>query len=235
MDGNRLSVSGGLAYAAQRDEHASPLSYAGVGPLIDLAFTHRAGAALLGIDLSFASSRSTSSITQGPLPYERQRDAALRVTYYRRVYGGDSHRSTWLVGAASGAEFYASDHHFDDPDQRVGSYGIALLSLAPAVRWEIRLGRGVLATHLDVPVVALAWRPYAEFQRVRDVRRRVVTLDALHAAHAAVEYVHPLSSHVDAALTYRVVALEVQETQPYARMSQTLLARLSVRLGGAHR
>src|SRR5690348_6679982 len=76
-DGNALAVSVGFAYAAQRDQRASPLAYSGLGPLAELAFTHRAGAALLDVGVTAMSARSTSSTTQDNLPYERELAAAL--------------------------------------------------------------------------------------------------------------------------------------------------------------
>ncbi|HET7563596.1 MAG TPA: hypothetical protein VFJ96_01280 [Gemmatimonadaceae bacterium] len=234
LNGNRLAMSAGLAYSAQRDERASSLSYSGVGPFLDLAFTHHSGASLVDVDLAVSSARSTSSITSDALPFERERAAMVRVAYLHRVFGGGPHRSTWLLGASTGGELFASDHHFADPDQRIASYGLGLFSFGPAVAWELRLGRGALSTRVDVPVVGLAWRPYAEFRHLRDAERRVVTLDEMHAAHAAVEYVYPLGARVDASIIYRLSALSVHETQPYARMSQSMLARLSVRFGRTH-
>ena len=234
-NGNDLAVSLGAVYAAQRDQRASPLSYSGLGPFVELAFTHRAGAALLDVGATVMSARSTSSVTQNNLPYERELATALRVEYYRRIHGGGTSRTAWLLGGAAGAELYATDHHFDDPLQRVGSFGLALLSLGPTVMWEMRVGRGrTLSARVGVPVVGLAWRPYSEFRLLHNVPHRVVTIDDLRAVHGAIEYRQPLGARVDGSLIYRLSALDVRELQPYARMSQTMLARVSVLLGRRH-
>lgn len=234
LSGDRLALSAGLAYAVQRDERASSLSYTGVGPSLDLTVTHHTDASRLDVDVAAAFARSTSSITTNALPFEREHAFTLRVAYLHRVRGGGAHRSAWLVGAAAGGELFASDHHFDDPEQRIGSYGIGLATLAPAVAWELRLGHGALAADLDVPVVGFVWRPYAEFRHLRDARRSFITLADLHAAHAGIEYAHPLGPRVVASLGYRLSALDVRQTQRYARMSQSMVVRMSVRLGHVH-
>lgn len=230
--GNRLLVSTGISYAVQRDQRASPLAYSGAGPVVDLAFVHRADKALLEIGASGTSRRATSRITEHRLPYERALTGRARVEYYRLVAGDANTRTSWFVGGAVRVEATGNDHHYADLDMQTGSYGFGLASLAPAVLWETRFTGGrTISARLSVPVLAVVSEPYFNRGFDIDAPLRTVTIGALRAASGAIEYTQPVGARTAVVVGYRLWALDYRDAQAYRRMSQVLIASLSLHLG----
>jgi hypothetical protein len=230
---NRLFVSTGLAYAAQRDQRISPLAYAGAGPVASVGFVRRTGRARFEIALAGARRRTTSGITHDDRPYERGVLGRLRVGYYRRIAGGAGRRAAWFVGGAARMELSGIDHHSADMPRQVGSYGLGYLALAPPALWTRPVGReGEISARLGVPLLAVVSRPY--FNRGFDITvpLRVVSLDTFRAASGAIRYAHPLGARTEALVAYRLSALAYQDAQPYRRLEQALTVSLSLHLGG---
>jgi hypothetical protein len=233
VNGDRLLVSAGVSHAVERDQRASPLAYSGTGPVVDLAFVHRSDRALLEVGVAGTSRRATSRITQHDLPYERAFTGRVRAEYYRLVSGGTGARTSWFVGGAVRAEATGEDHHYADLDVQTGSYGFGLASLAPAVLWEARFTRGrTISARLSVPVLAVVSHPY--FNRGFDVDAplRTVTVGALRAASGAIQYTQPVGGRTAVVVGYRLWVLNYRDAQAYRRMSQALIASLSLHLGG---
>lgn len=224
----------GFYHAAQRDEEASPLSYAGSAPFVTLGFTHRSEAALFAIGATAAIPRLTSAITRDGLPTERTVTGQLTAGYYRQLAGQAARRSGWLVGASLSAQLFGGDHHYDDAFQQVETFGLALLSLSPEVMWEHPLGRGALSARVSVPLVALAWRSYSDLRRAHDLGPQLVSVGALQAAACSIGYSIPIGPRVDALASYSVSALAYADGQPsFTRLNQHVGVGIALRLGAA--
>lgn len=232
--GHRVALAVALGIATQRDERASPVSYSGRGPSLELDYAHRTARSMVEVELGATYTPATSRITAGHRPREDQLAARLRAAYLRRIGEPSRDGVAWFLGATLFGDVFGQDHYYGGPGHTDARSGIAIAALAPTAMAERRFrgGRSITA-RIGVPVVGLLWRTDLDF----DFEERIggpelVSLERLREAEGSLRLAQRLDRRATLALTYRVLALSYRDPQRYACLRHTLGASISVALGG---
>jgi hypothetical protein len=153
-----FGVGVGGAYRAERDDLASPLRYAGLGPALRLTYSADGTRSRFAIALDAGTAHLTSAASTPSMHYARDTRGSLGVEYLRRVHGG---RLSLFVGGRFDASADVRQHTYDPAT--VGSelfvdvFGVVEAAGAAT----LPLGPGTISTTLAVPLISLAFRtPY---------------------------------------------------------------------------
>ncbi len=148
----------GGAYRAQRDDLASPLRYAGLGPALRLGYAAEGHRSRFAVVLNAGTARLTSAISTPSMHYARDTRGSLAVEYLRQIGGG---RLAVFAGGRFDASMDVRQHTYDP--RTVGDELFADLFgvLEAAGAATLPVGPGTLSTTLAIPLVSLALRtPY---------------------------------------------------------------------------
>ena len=234
---DQIALTLGLQHGTQRDELASPVVYAGLGPLAGVGYERRTERDLLSVELGVTRISATSEITVGSRPRESQIAGRLRVGYQKRMPGSRAGAFEWFAGGALFGDLLGERHRYGGPVPATATHGLAIASLAPTVRAELALGGGrSLSANLGVPVLGLVWRTALDAGLGLGAGSpRVVSPGRLAQADGTVRLSQPLRARATVALEYRIMALSYHDAQRYRRLSHAVAARMSFALGSATR
>ncbi len=159
-----LDVGLGGSYRVQRDDLASPLRYAGLGPGARLEYAALGGSSRFAIVVQGGTARLTSPVSTSDMHYERETHANLSVEYLRRVHDG---QLGLFVGGRLDADGDVRFHTYDRATVGREVFADLFTTLDVMGTATLPVGPGSLNMTVGVPLVALALRtPYTGAQYV---------------------------------------------------------------------
>jgi hypothetical protein len=159
-----FDVGLGGSYRAQRDDLASPLRYAGLGPGARLEYAALGGSSRFAIVVQGGTARLTSPVSTATTHYERETHANLSVAYLRRIHDG---RLGLFLGSRLDADGDVRFHTYDRATVGREVFADLFTTLDAMGTATLPVGPGSLSMTVAVPLVSLALRtPYTGAQYV---------------------------------------------------------------------
>ena len=223
-----FDVGLGGTYRAQRDDLASPLRYAGLGPGARLKYSALGGSSRFAIVVQGGTARLTSPVSTPTAHYERETHANLIVEYLRRIHGG---RLGLFVGGRLDADGDVRYHTYDRANVGREVFADLFTTLDAAGTATLPVGPGALSMTVAVPLIALALRtPYTGAQYVPAPELR--TVGTIWGITNRVEYRWLLSHRFGISAFHLIRWLHYPTPRPLTAAMQQFGVSLSIVVGG---
>ena len=228
-----LTISIGVVQETRRDDTASPLMYSGTGGGTQIDYTwERAGrsayASLSAGALTLTPSRSVSD----PQPEETFSTYTMETGMRWRLPGGPGRTNELALGAAFGATATVTRHMYEDPDQSEQTFFLGDVTFGPTGRWRRRLGMGIVAATLTIPLLAWVQHPYADVRVANGLANlRYASPSQFRQAKGELSYIFRPEDRFGLTAAYRFGLLQIDDLQPLRSVSQSLSIAVVTRFG----
>jgi hypothetical protein len=228
-----LAISLGANWEMRRDDTASPLMYSGTGRGTQIDYTwERAGrsayASLSAGALTLAPSRPVSD----PQPEEAFSTYTVETGMRWRLPGGPGRTNELAFGAEFAASAIVTRHMYEDPNQSEQTFFLGDVTLGPTGRWRRRLGMGIVAATLTVPLLAWVQHPYADVRVANGLANlRYASPSQFRQAKGELSYIFRPEDRFGLTAVYSFGLLQIDDLQPVRSVSQSLSIAVVTRFG----
>lgn len=218
-----LSLTVGVAQSARFDEAVSPDIFAGRGPELSLTYWSRGSHA--DLMTSFRAGTHALDATSGVTPREQTTQAALHFgAFVPHARTSSNDGPSFGVDVQTSAALIA--HDYSGPDAKTSSFAFGTATLGPAMFWARKIGPGVGALWLAVPLAGVVVQPYADLRDVSPLPGLQWTTAAqLHAASATLSYeprYGAFGNRVGLRYEYRAEMLRYDRVLPVREFTQSV-------------
>jgi hypothetical protein len=228
-----LAVSLGAFNENRRDDADSPLAFSGsgVGERIDYVRARPGRRWYFSLD---AGSATVTPVASGVVG---QRDEgfgaySLGVGTDWRLRRSSERAGEFALGVQLGATLTVTRHFYPSADLTEQTFDLGVITLAPAARWSRQFGAGLFTAALSLPLLAWVDHPYADVRYANQfVQFHFVPLTRFHQADGVLSYEFNPHGRFGVTAAYRADAVELDETQPVRRFSQSLTVGVVRRFG----
>jgi hypothetical protein len=214
-----------LAYAAHRDERASPLRYSGL--LWGLGVVYTSSTTGTGWHVGAEVARGTVDRGGRASPTESSTSGGLRGGYVRALSGAPG----WRLGVEGTVTGGVRVHRSGGAD---AGYAEVLLGVGPSVDYEHEVGEGgSLGVHATGTLAAVMARPYSNvgLARTRDLVVRARLAPGLLVARAGIRYAPWPPGRIGLAFGYDLTMERIRDDDRYGRIVHALACELTWRRG----